>query len=254
MDIIAIQNAFAAALVDPGQPAPAGITTARGKPDEKRFAVYRNNVAVGLTRALESRFPVTRQLVGADFFAGMARAFIAGHKPASPLIFAYGGDFPDFVAGFAPAAGLPYLADVARLEAAWTHAYHAADAVPLAIATLAGLDGERLAVARLTVHPAAALLRSCFPTGSIWQAHQGDIAGSASFSGGECVLVTRPEFDVRVHVLPPRDAPFAEALFGGLTLGEAAERTAAEPEFDFGAALVGLIGLGAFAGVRMEGG
>ena len=250
MDLAANQDAFARALADPALPVPAGVTTARGKPDEKRFAVYRNNVAVALGRALASRFPVVARLVGEEFFAGMAKAYIAVRKPASPLIFAYGDDFADFIGGFEPAASLPYLADVARLEAAWTRAYHAADAEPLEISALAALDGDRLAASRLVPHPAAMLLRSRFPIGGIWQAHQHGGDGAGSFGGVECVLVARPEFDVQVHVLPAQDAAFAEALLAGAVIGEAAERGSAERGFDFGVALVGLIGLGAFAGVE----
>lgn len=248
MTLQATQDAFAEALLDPALPVPAGVTTAGGQADPKRFAIYRNNVAVALSRALENRFPVTKKLVGHDFFAGLARFYIADRKPASPLIFTYGDDFADFVAAFTPAAGVPYLADVARLEAAWTRAYHAADAAPLAVAQLAALDTAHLTATRLTPHPAATLLCSHFPAGSIWQAHQGD-GPADSFAGAECVLVARPQFDVLVHVLPARDAVFAKTLFAGLTLGEAAERAGPEPGFDFGTALVGLIGLGAFSGI-----
>ena len=62
-------------------------------------------------------------------------------------------------------------------------------------------------------------------------------------------MVVRPDADVAVHVLPQEDAIFAEALLCGATLGAAAERAlAADAAFDFGKALVGLIGLGAFSG------
>ena len=54
------QNDFAKALLDAGHPVPAGITTARGQADASRFNVYRNNVYVGLTKALAQRFPVER--------------------------------------------------------------------------------------------------------------------------------------------------------------------------------------------------
>jgi hypothetical protein len=252
MDIAATQDAFARALADLALPVPAGVTTARGAADEKRFAVYRNNVAVGLRRALAARFPVVVRLVGQEFFAGMAKAYVARRKPTSPLIFAYGDDLADFIVGFAPAQGLPYLADVARLEAAWTHAYHASDVEPLTAATLAGLRAEALPAARLVPHPAATLLRSRFPIGSIWQAHQLGRDGTGSFGGAECVLVARSAFDVRVHVLPVRDTAFAEALLAGVAIGEAAELGAAETGFDFGTALVGLIGLGAFAGIDTD--
>src|SRR5262245_36224371 len=115
MAVQGLQNAFAAALTDPAAPAPAGLTTARGAPDPKRFAVYRNNVVAGLGKALESRFPVTLRLVGGEFFRGMARAFIETNRPRSPLMAEYGDELPAFVEGFPAAASVPYLADVARL-------------------------------------------------------------------------------------------------------------------------------------------
>lgn len=244
----ATEAAFAAAILDPALPPPAGLTTARGAPDPKRFAVYRNNVAVGLRKALATRFRVVERLVGEEFFALMARAYIARTRPASPLLFAYGDDFAEFVEGFAPAAAVPYLADVARIEAAVTRAYHAADAEPLAIAQLAALPPETLGDVTLAPHPAATLVRSRFAVGSIWQAHQHEAVAPVSAAGGEAVLIVRPCLEVGVHILPSRDAAFAAALLEGAALGEAAAQAlAADESFDFGSALVGLTGLGAFA-------
>lgn len=245
MPPVVTQHDFATALLEPGALPPAGITTARGEVDPARFAVYRNNVFVSLTRALAQRFPVTERLVGAEFFRGMARAYAQDNTPATPLMFAYGADFPDFVAEFGPAAALTYLPDVARLEAAWTDAYHAADAVPLTPADLAGL-GPSLETARLTPHPAARLVVSDHPIGSIWAAHQGDEVKPVPEWRPESVLVVRPQMEVRVHVLPAQDAGFAASLMQGASLGAAAQLAADDPEFDFGAALVGLCALGAF--------
>ena len=61
----------------------------------------------------------------------MARAYALAEPPRSPVLMDYGAGFADFIAGFAPAASLPYLPDVARIERAWREAYHAADAEPL---------------------------------------------------------------------------------------------------------------------------
>ena len=59
--------------------------------------------------------------------------------------------------------------------------------------------------------------------------------------------------DVSVHILPAGDVAFAQALFAGETLGQAAERASAlNPGFDFGAALVGLVSLGAFGAIDQE--
>jgi hypothetical protein len=250
MDLSATQAAFAAALLDPELPVPSGL-----KADPKRFAVYRNNVAVGLRKALASNFPVVEKLVGGEFFAVMARAYIARTRPASPLIFAYGDDFPDFIAGFEPAATVPYLADVARLERAWLDAYHAADAEPLDVAALAGLDEAALATARLKPHPAARLVASAFAAGSIWQAHQEEPIRIVAANGGECVLIARPGFDVTVTVRPRGDAAFAQELLSGATIGDAAARgVATDPAFDFGRAIVGLFTLGAFAALMQSDG
>jgi hypothetical protein len=247
------QDAFAAALLDSSLPVPEGVTTARGASDPARFAVYRNNVFVGLTNALAKCFPVVERLVGRDFFAGMARIYAGQERPASPLLFAYGDSFPDFVAAFGPARTVPYLADVARIEAAWMRAYHAADMTPLNVADVAGIDPAAIEQIRLVKHPSTTLVRSPYPVGSIWAAHQGATVEPLHASPPEAVLVVRPEMDVLVHILPTWDAPFAAALLRGETLRAAAEDAlAADPSFDFGAALVGLVSLGAFAALASQ--
>ncbi len=248
------QQAFARALTDPAAAVPDGVTCRRGAADERRFAVYRNNVTVGLVKTLEKRFPVTARLVGTEFFAGMARDFVRAELPASPLLFDYGDGLPSYIEAYGPAAGVAYLADVARIEAAWTRAYHARDAPAMTRAGLAALRPEEIGTARLVRHPAAELVRSPFPAGSIWAAHQREVVEAPCEWTAETVLVARPDMAVRVHVLPRQDAAFAAALFAGDTLAEAA-RTAAPAGggFDFGAALVGLVSLGAFGAVATRG-
>jgi hypothetical protein len=97
-------GAFAAALDEPSAPPPATTHGRMSAPDARRFAVYRNNVAVGLIGALEARFPVSRQIAGDDLFRAMARAFARAHKPRSPVMIAYGEEFPEFAADFLTAA------------------------------------------------------------------------------------------------------------------------------------------------------
>ena len=247
------QSAFAAALLNADRPVPDGITTARGEADTARFAVYRNNVFVGLTKALAQHFPVTERLAGAEFFVAMARAYAQDHKPASPLMIEYGGDFPDFIASFQPARELAYLSDIARIEAAWMRSYHAADAVPINLAVLAAVAPEMLADLRLVPHPSATLIRSEYPIGSIWGAHQQEMVTPVADWRPQAVLVARPEMTVEVHILPPQDVIFATSLFDHATLGEAAEAAFASGlQFDFGAALAGLASLGAFSALQQD--
>ncbi|MGH6796695.1 MAG: HvfC/BufC family peptide modification chaperone, partial [Methylocella sp.] len=132
------QSDFARALRDPDMALPHGVRSHNSDAPDERFAIYRNNVMVGLASALEARFPATRKIAGEDFFKSAAKLFAATEPPRSPLMMFYGDEFPAFLADFEPAREVPYLAGVARLEAARTRACHAADARPLTPAALAG--------------------------------------------------------------------------------------------------------------------
>jgi hypothetical protein len=234
---------FAAATLDPAARSPPGI--AGGDPGG-RFAVYRNNVLGGLVRALETRFPVVRRLVGPEFFAAMAAAFAAVHPPRSPLMLDFGVGFPAFIAEFPPAASLPYLADVAALERARGRAYHAADAVGLSDEVFASLATQDLAALRLALHPSVELLRSAHPVVRIWSSHRGnDAPAPITAWHGEDALVFRAGETVVTLALPPGEAAFIAMLLALAPLGEAAVMAAAEePAFDPAPALARLIGSG----------
>jgi len=249
-------SAFASALADPAAPPPATTRGRLGAPDARRFSVYRNNVAVGLIGALEARFPVSRRIVGDDAFRAVARAFASARKPRSPVMIAYGQDFPGFAADFLASAEAPELnclaevaRDVARLEDAWVEAYHAADASVATVSDLSGLGPDQLAGTRIEFHPAARTLRFSAPAASIWAASQSwDGPAAPNRSIGEDALITRPDCDVRVRVLPPLAYDFASRLREGATLLEAA-LAANDPEFEFGTHLVGLVESGAVAAI-----
>ncbi len=240
-------DAFAAALGDPSAATPTMTRGRMGAPDARRFAVYRNNVAVGLIGAIEARYPVSRALAGEGRFRAMARAFVHAHKPRSPVMIAYGGDFPEFLAGCEGVE--PCLVDVARLENAWVEAYHAEDASVATTAELAALDPDCLPATRIAFHPAARLLRFATPAASVWAAAQSVDGPAASAQGGrEDALVSRPDCDVHVRVLPALGYDFALKLRDGATLIEAAQALD-DPAFDLGAHLVGLVASGAVASI-----
>ena len=241
-----IQRNFARALLDADRPVPGTVTSHTARAPYKRFAVYRNNVVAGLIEALRTQFPATERIVGNDFFAAMARVYVVAKPPRSPILVGYGDGFPGFIASFAPAADVPYLADVARLEVARTRAYHAADAAPLDPSIWQGLDPDTLLGVRVALHPAVAILRSAHPIVTIWSMNAGEAAlASIEDCGAEDALVVRPQLDVEVRRLPVGGAAFLGALATGATLGDAARSAAADHgEFDLAANLAGLIGAG----------
>jgi hypothetical protein len=240
------ETSFADALLNADQPVPHGITAHNSAVPALRFAVYRNNVVTGLVKALKSRFAVVEKIVGEEFFAAMARLFVKEQPPRSPLLATYGDNFPVFIAAFGPARDVPYLADVARLEAARTRAYHAADATPVGAEHFAVLDSDAVGDIRIDMHPSTEIVRSPHPIVTVWAMNSGEqeLAPIEDWRG-EDALVSRPYLEVEVRVLPPGGAAFLLALAAGRRLCEAAEAALADgPDFDLTGNLAELIGSG----------
>lgn len=230
------QGQFHDALLDSARDAPEGLTDGQGRPAGRRFDIYRNNVATGLTEALEVSFPAIVKLIGAGNFRKVAGLFLRQSPPDTPMMMAYGAAFPGFLAGFAPLAQYGYLPDVARLEQALREAYHAADAEPADAAVLETLPPDMLADTRLQLAPAPRLVRSEWPVHAIWAYNMED--GPKPRGGAQTVLITRPGYDPQMTVVDTGTAAFVDALAGGATLGIAHDHaTGAAETFDLSAAL-----------------
>lgn len=232
------QGAFAAALLDPAAPLPPGLRAWNGADPAARFAVYRNNVVSSLVAALEDSFPVVRELVGAPFFAACARHFVAAHPPRSPVLAEHGAAFGDFLDAYAPAAGLPYLGDVARLEFARVTAFHAADAQALSPQAFAAGMAQATAAgslesARWQLHPSVRVLVSRHAVVSLWAAHHGHGELSAiDPDTPQAALVLRADDDAAVIGIGHATAAFIQALLDGQALGMATGHAAAHPQAD----------------------
>lgn len=231
----AVEPGFAAALLDPARAAPGVVSGGN------RFSVYRNNVVVGLVEALADTYPAVRALVGDDFFRAASRDFVRACPPRSPVLIDYGGAFPGWIASFPPAAGVPYLGDVARLEWAWSRAFNAADAVPLDAGALAAVPPDSLPGIRLKLHPAAMVVVSRHPIVSLWAEATGREARSRIELGrAETALVARPRDTVEVRRVDMGAALFITGLGRGLPLGEAAGRAAVGADFDLASGIAEL--------------
>jgi len=230
------QANFAQALLNPDLACPDGLRSWNGCNPATRFAVYRNNVMVSLIDALADTYPVVQALVGADFFRAMARVFAQDSPPHSPVLAYYGQDFAAFIDSFAPAACVPYLADVARLEMARVLAYHAADALPVNPQTLQAVltHPEQLAATQLVLHPSVHIIASPFAVLSIWAAHQSqDTPSDFDPTPAQSVLVFRQGLAVDMLELLKGSAFFVQALATGHSLLAAAELAAGyDPNFD----------------------
>lgn len=245
-----IQHDFTRALLQARLQVPAAVAPlTTGGSRDRRFGVYRNNVKASLAATLTAKFPVIGRLVGEEFFEATALVFIERHPPRSPVLAEYGADLAPFLEGFEPAADLPYLADVARLEWARHRAFHAADVPAVAIDRLALLAADDLHTVRLTLHPAAAVIASPWPIVSIWTTNTFDaeVRRIGPDHSGEAALITRPAHEVLVSALPPGAELVIAALGDGRTLGDAIGD--APDDFDLPHMLAVLFNAGAVAGL-----
>ncbi len=239
------QRAFVAALLDPQLGCPPDLRSWNGSDPTPRFAVHRNNIVVSLVDTLADQFPVTLELVGAEFFRAMARAFVQQQPPRTRIIAFIGTPFADFIASFAPAASVPYLADVARLEMARIEACHAADADSLTSDAIKSVvaDPQRLAFVAVVFHPSVRLLSSPHAIFSLWAAHQGalDIA-DVDPDIAQHVLVFRDGLDVQALQISLAAYGFLTRLRSGDTLAEAsAAALDADTSFDLPGAITLLL-------------
>jgi Putative DNA-binding domain len=246
-----ISAGFSAAILNPALPVPEGLHGPEARKAVKRYAVYRNNVTVGLIAAVEANFPSIKRLVGDEFFAAMAREYVRENPPKSRLMAEYGTSFPAFLASFEPLAKYPYMADVARLERLWLDSYHEADAEPLQGSALAKIAPETLFETRFAAHPAARLFASPFAAVTIMSANrsEGDVP-QIDPANSEFGLITRPQLDVAVRHISASTHAFLVVLTSGSTLGESIETALAlDPAFDLAANIQGFLEAGVFTSV-----
>jgi len=110
-----LQHHFAQAVLS-GE-VPTGLLAGTISPAEA-LSIHRDTIMDALVNALRLSYPTVETLVGEEFFDWTCRIFAEANLPKTASLAIYGEAFADFLAGFAPAADLPYLADVARLDRA----------------------------------------------------------------------------------------------------------------------------------------
>ncbi len=217
-----------------------------------RLGVHRNNTRLGLAEALALSYPVVARLVGEDFFAQLARDFLMAHPPLQAPLLAWGREMSAFIADYEPARSLPYLADVAALETAWNHAYHAAEAAPMAPDRLAAIPPERIGEVHLSLHPSNRFVTSRYPVEAIWRANQPDSAADGAVElvdADHCLLVFRPQAEVIIQPLSKGCFAFLMALGLDQPLGVAWEAAiAVRDDFQLAPELGFLLSIGIFTG------
>ena len=211
----------------------------------EQLAVYRDSVFGGLTKALAGIYPVCRKLVGERFFDAMAGRFIVQIPSCSPDLNDYGDELAAFIAGFPPAAPLPYLPDVARLEWAWHQAFNSADRPGIDMQALAEIDEARREHIVFRLAKSTTLLASAYPIHRIWEVNQDEYKGDDSVDldeGGVKLIVWRHDLTMRIDPVKASEWRLLTELAQGRSFGRVCERFSRHhPANDIGAVLAGAI-------------
>jgi hypothetical protein len=135
------------------------------------LSAYRGNGHATAERALSAAFPVLRELLGHESFAGFACAFWHYAPPRRGDLARWGENLAIFIEQDRQLAPTPYLADVARVEWLLHRAATVGDAqaLPGSFALLAEHALEHLQV-RLA--PGTAIVVSRWPVVTLIHAHQ----------------------------------------------------------------------------------
>lgn len=220
--LAANQQLFAGALFDARQ-TPQVLAQFKGEQNEHRFALYRGNLSATWDKTLAAVYPVIRQLVGEEFFGGLAQAYGREHPSDSGDLNRFGAHFATFLRHFPHVADYPYLPDMATLEWTLHRAHYAPSAEAVTPQQMAALSPEQIETARMQLHPACTLLASDWATIALWQAHQ---PGSGVEFPAELALpchglVTRPKWKTQVLPLDAASHAALSVLAAGGEFGAA---------------------------------
>jgi hypothetical protein len=218
-----VQAAFAQGLLT-GDPASAVPYLAEDAaiPSADRMGIYRNTFVGTLVAALRITYPAVERLVGEKFFEGAATHFARAHAPRAAHLNIYGGEFGDFLAGFAPAAPLGYLPDVARLEWAVSCAANAPDAPVLDPAALGQLSEAEQGRIRFQPHPSVQIVRLAHDADRIRKAvidrNESEMAGLDPDPAPFWLIAHRKDLDVVMRRLSDEEARLSQAFMAGKPL------------------------------------
>jgi len=180
---------------------------------------------------------VVARLVGDAFFRHAALCYAHAWPSRSGNLDDVGQGFAGFLAAWSPAAGLPYLPDVARLEWACHEVSRAPDH-PVGAAATPDADISRRP---LRLHPACRVLESVYPILRVWDLNRPGQESDQTVDlreGGVRLLVLRREDRLEMQRLSAGEMALLGALDEGLDVRRAGERAVeTEPGLDLAGCL-----------------
>jgi hypothetical protein len=241
------QRDFAAALFAPAAPG-AG---------EAGLAVHRNTIVKALVDAVQANYPTVGVLMGENWLADMARAFVLQQPPRHAVLAAYGEAFSEFLRAMEVERDWPYLPGVAALDRAWLESLLAPDERVLTPERLSGVDQKALESTRLRLHSSARYGVYSASAVTVWKANRPPATAPAELHIDGCeeaALMVRNEDGVMLLPLDAVGRGFVAAILSGCCMGEAGSAALqAAPDGDLAGSWSMLLAHGVFAAIDNQG-
>jgi hypothetical protein len=245
--VILDPEALEAGTLDPSVTIAADRATAR-----TRLGAYTGGYPARLEEALAEGFPALRHVFGAATFHALVHRYLP-HVPAGIYnLTDVGANLPAMLARDELAERVPLCVDLARLELAVQHAFHATLAPRFDPAPLAAWTADAWDRAVVRLQPGVALVHSPWPIRDVWEARTQprDTIDIVVEGRPQSVLVYRDGYRVAAEVVALGEASVLEAVLRGSALGTIMEDLAARGVEDgaVSAWLAGWVARGLVAG------
>ncbi len=213
-----------------GEPSPIGaaIVNAPPLPTDQRLHIYRNAYQVRLIEALDDIYPILHQILGDEVFSSLGEAFVASTPSTHRSIRWYGRELPEFLAGQAPYADQPILAEISHFEWALAEVFDADDAVVVDRSALAAVAPDAWAGLSFQFHPSLRRLILAWNSPAVWQAvsHEEEPPQPAPAMEPTPWLLWRQNLQNSYRPLDEDEAAALEVAMSGGTFGAVCEALA----------------------------
>lgn len=195
---------------------------------QQLMGLYRNNFYIGLSQYLADCFPAVQALVGEEFFAQLAKAYIIECPLTQASLESYGSGFSAFINTCAQAQSLVYLADVAALDWAFDRANSVLSISDFPFARLAEVDDRQQLQICFQLPPETLLIAAQYPLVKIWLGAKNDDLDGVNMSQSDFVIL-HPDMQngAQCYSVSAEQFQFLSAVAAGKSLQVLAE----QPEF-----------------------
>jgi hypothetical protein len=196
------------------------------------LSIYANMYFWRLIDILGEEYDVLRAVLGSDAFHELAKAYLVQCPSRNYSLSKLGPALPGYIAEHFEHPNQAMLADLARLEWAIEVVFDERQAPPLSLPELLAIPGEAWPDAYFDPVPALRLLALEHPVNDLYQAIRDKVEWTNPPKQEAWTVIFRRDYVVWRSDIDRERFVLLDALFSGLTLGDAIEACAALPGVD----------------------